>query len=75
MTLAAQGTIQQAIDFWKQAKKTAPPCPVFTAAAIALYDDAIQQLTRRRDELQRVLDAERSADSSSASDNAAGGDS
>lgn len=51
--------IEKAQKHAKQAKMVSPPCPVFTAAAIASYDEAILILTTRRNKLQQILDEQR----------------
>lgn len=49
--------IAKAEEYAKRARKTKPPCPVLTAAAIQHYDNAQVAIAKRLQKLNGDLDA------------------
>jgi len=49
-------SITNAEKFERAAKKTSPPCPVFTKASIAYYKEAQQLITQRIAQLEKQIE-------------------
>lgn len=62
MSRMAINAIDRAMESWRQARKTNPPCVVHTQMALAHYQDAASQINQRIIAMEEVLNAQKGND-------------